>query len=89
MKIKCTTEENNITYDKIDDFSDGYIIPIGGGKDSVVTLEVLKVDRKKDYTLIINPKKTTLECAKIAEFDSNNIIEVYREIDSNLKVLKN
>lgn len=84
MKIKCTTEENNITYDKIDDFSDGYIIPIGGGKDSVVTLEVLKVDRKKDYTLIINPKKTTLECAKIAEFDSNNIIEVYREIDSNL-----
>lgn len=84
MKIKCTTEENNITYDKIDDFSDGYIIPIGGGKDSVVTLEVLKVDRKKDYTLIINPKKTTLECAKIAGFDSNNIIEVYREIDSNL-----
>ena len=84
MEIKCTTEENHITYDKIDDFSDGYIIPIGGGKDSVVTLEVLKVDRKKDYTLIINPKKTTLECAKIAGFDSNNIIEVYREIDSNL-----
>jgi len=63
---------------------DGYIVPIGGGKDSCVTLETLNIDRKKDLCLIINPKPVTLECAKIAGFENKNIVEVYRTIDQNL-----
>ena len=62
----------------------GYIIPIGGGKDSIVTLEVLNLDKKDNLCLIVNPKTVTLECAKIAGFSNENIIEVYRNIDENL-----
>ena len=85
MEIKCLNNENNFNYSKVEDepFS-GYIVPIGGGKDSVVTLEVLKVDKKKDFCLIINPKPVTLDCAKIAGFENTNIIEIYRTIDKNL-----
>lgn len=84
MQITCLEKENKLEYEEIQEQSEGYIIPIGGGKDSVVTLETLKVDRKKDYCLIINPKPVTLECAKIAGFENENIIEVYRTIDKNL-----
>ena len=73
MQITCLEKENKLEYEEIQEQSEGYIIPIGGGKDSVVTLETLKVDRKKDYCLIINPKPVTLECAKIAGFENENM----------------
>ena len=84
MNISCLLSSNLLEYDKISDNSSGYIIPIGGGKDSVVTLETLNVDTNADYCLIINPKPVTLGCAKIAGFKENNIIEIYRTISSNL-----
>lgn len=34
--------------------------------------------------MIVNPKPVTLECAKIAGFETENIIEVYRTIDKRL-----
>ena len=82
MEIICEGEALEVGED--DDNLKGYIIPIGGGKDSCVTLETLKVDRQNDYALIVNPKPVTLECARIAGFNDNRIIEVYRTIDKNL-----
>lgn len=82
MTIECLGEE--INYEPIEESFSGYIVPIGGGKDSCVTLETLNINTDSDYCLIINPKKVTLECARIAGFDTNNIIEVYRVIDKNL-----
>lgn len=84
VDIECINKVNELEYEKIEDFSEGYIVPIGGGKDSVVTLETLKIDKKKDYCLIVNPKPVTLKCAEIAGLENNNIIEVYRSIDQNL-----
>ena len=84
MNIEVNNEARKFVYDKIIDNSEGYIIPIGGGKDSVVTLETLNIDKKNDYCLIINPKPVTLECAKIAGINDNNIIEIHRTIDKNL-----
>lgn len=84
MTIECLGEENEIKYDIIEEDSSGYIVPIGGGKDSCVTLETLNIDTNNDYCLIINPKKVTLECARIAGFENDNIIEVFRVIDKNL-----
>ncbi len=84
VNIECTNEINQFKYEEIKDTYDGYIVPIGGGKDSVVTLETLKVNTKNDYCLIINPKPVTLKCAEIAGFESSNIIEIYRTIDKNL-----
>ena len=36
--------------EKIEEDFKGYIVPIGGGKDSVVTLETLKVNKKVVYS---------------------------------------
>lgn len=82
MEINCEGEKLEVGEEE--DNLNGFIVPIGGGKDSIVTLETLKVDRSKDYALIINPKPVTLECARTAGFDNDNIIEVYRTIDKEL-----
>lgn len=82
--MDITAIGEKIEYEKIEEKSDGYIVPIGGGKDSIVTLETLKLDKNKDYALIINPKTVTLKCAELAGFENKNIIEVYRSIDSKL-----
>lgn len=84
VDIECIDKINKLEYEDIEDASDGYIVPIGGGKDSVVTLETLKINKKSDYCLIINPKPVTLKCAQIAGLEDNNIIEIYRSIDKNL-----
>ena len=89
VSIECENKIEKLEYKKIEDTSDGYIVPIGGGKDSVVTLETLKIDRNKDYCLIINPKPVTLKCAEIAGLEDNNIIEIHRTIDTNLIDLNN
>ena len=84
VTIECTNNQNNTEYDKIQDEFNGYIVPVGGGKDSIVTLETLKLDKKNDYCLIVNPKPVTLKCAELAGFENDNIIEIYRTIDNNL-----
>jgi len=56
------------------------IVPIGGGKDSVVTLELLRKSMVEIRPMIINPRGATLNCAKIAGFERDEIIEVNRTI---------
>lgn len=78
MHISCTSKEKyapNVNY-----HGTGNLIPVGGGKDSVVTLELLK--DMDNTTFIINPKSAMLECSKIAGYD--NPIVVNRTIDKNL-----
>lgn len=84
MIIETMGDKNEFMYEPIGDESNGYIVPIGGGKDSCVTLETLKVDKEKDYCLIINSKPVTLKCAEIAGFENDNIIEISRTIDKRL-----
>ena len=87
VSIECSDEQKGIEYEKIEDAASGYIVPIGGGKDSIVTLETLNLNKEKDYCLIVNPKPVTLKCAEIAGFENKNIIEIYRTIDKNLIAL--
>ena len=89
MQINCVNQNLKFDYEKIEDYSEGYIVPIGGGKDSIVTLETLNLNKNSDYCLIINPKPVTLKCAEIAGFLDSNIIEIYRTIDKNLINLNN
>ncbi|MBE5805785.1 MAG: hypothetical protein E7313_03630 [Clostridiales bacterium] len=81
MNITC--ENKTIYEDVINSNNNGYLIPIGGGKDSCVTLECLK-SNNNNHCLIINPKEVTLNCAKIAGYDDSRIIKVLRIIDKNL-----
>ena len=44
----------------------GALIPVGGGKDSVVTLELLSGIYSDNLCYIINPRGATLNCAHTA-----------------------
>lgn len=63
--------------------SDDIIIPVGGGKDSVVTLELMKNFSANNLALIMNPRGASLNTAKIGGFDGR-ILEVKRTIDKEL-----
>ncbi len=62
----------------------GTIIPIGGGKDSTVTLELLKESKDNNYCLMIGGKEPSIQSAKIVGYTDNQIIEIRRTIDNNL-----
>ena len=61
---------------------EGALIPIGGGKDSIVTLETLK-NTSNNMCYIINPRGATLETVKMADYFDNTIF-VNRSLDKNL-----
>ncbi|GHV72576.1 hypothetical protein FACS1894201_02600 [Bacteroidia bacterium] len=67
--------------------SDEVIIPVGGGKDSVVTLELLRDVALKPLPMIVNPRGASLNCAKIAGFKETEVIEVRRTLDKRLLAL--
>jgi UDP-N-acetyl-alpha-D-muramoyl-L-alanyl-L-glutamate epimerase len=56
------------------------IVPVGGGKDSVVTMELLgKAGEIRPF--IMNPRGATLECVRVAGFGNDGFIEVNRRLD--------
>ena len=63
---------------------DGVIIPIGGGKDSNVTLDLLKDYKDNSYAFCIGSKEVSLKSAEVAGYSRNEVIEVKRIIDKNL-----
>ncbi len=64
--------------------SEGFLIPVGGGKDSVVTLELLKEYKAQNACYILNPRGATLNCAHTADYGDGQIIGVRRTIDKQL-----
>lgn len=82
--VQFISEGENIEINPSNKELDGIIIPIGGGKDSNVTLDLLKEYKDKSLVFCIGGKKVSLECAKIAGFESNQIIEISRIIDKKL-----
>ncbi len=60
------------------------IIPIGGGKDSIVTLNLLKESNKNFRCLVINPRQATNETIETIGLTNNDIIEIKRTIDPQL-----
>lgn len=59
---------------------DTVIVPIGGGKDSIVTLELLGKS-SSILPFIMNPRGATLECVRVAGFGKDGFIEVNRRLD--------
>ena len=65
-----------------------YLIPIGGGKDSVVTLELLTSGhREAAIPLIMNPRGATIGCTEAAGYGLDDVLVIYRSIDPNLLAL--
>ena len=58
---------------------EGVIVPVGGGKDSIVTLELLR-KQKQVVPFILNPRGATLQTLDTAGISKNSFIEVDRSI---------
>ena len=74
----------NLNIEASKDELKGTIIPIGGGKDSNVTLDLLKDYKDKSYAFCIGSKEVSLKSAEVAGYSRNEVIEVKRIIDKNL-----
>ena len=59
------------------------LIPVGGGKDSVVTLELLR-NRLPAIPLIINPRGATNECVAAAGFTEEQTAIIKRTLDPTM-----
>lgn len=82
--VEFICEGNPLELEEIHEKSNGIIIPIGGGKDSNVTLELLK-DKFEDINcFMIGGKEVSFNCVGVAGFNRESIIEVNRIIDKNL-----
>lgn len=73
---------------KVDYTGHGNLIPVGGGKDSNVTLELLKDQFNDNSCFIINPKGANIECARVAGYQDKTIV-VNRIIDKKIIDLNN
>lgn len=60
------------------------LVPVGGGKDSVVTLELLREAGEDIYGYIINPRGATLDTLKAAQLPADKCICVNRTLDKNM-----
>lgn len=79
-------QNEGVTLPEIDpfDFGDGSIIPIGGGKDSVVTLEILAYSGKPVFSFFLNPTHAAINVLKASGLNDNKSIIIKRNIDSEL-----
>ena len=62
----------------------GVLVPIGGGKDSVVSVELLKKHGADIHPYIINPRGATLGCVEAAGIPAEKTVGVRRTIDRTL-----
>ena len=64
--------------------AEGYLIPVGGGKDSAVTLSLLEGEKEKNCCYIINPRGATLKTVERAGYGEDQLVTVKRTLDKNM-----
>ena len=62
----------------------GCLVPIGGGKDSAVTLSLLKDQKDRNYCYIINPRGATIHTVEAGGYETDKMIAVKRTLDKNM-----
>lgn len=60
------------------------LIPVGGGKDSAVTANLLRHHRDKNMFFTINDQKARTETVTAAGYGEDRIVRTYRKIDPEL-----
>lgn len=63
---------------------EGCLIPVGGGKDSNVTMELLKKLDLKKQCYIMNSRGATQASVDVAGFEDKDVIKVKRTLDPNM-----
>ena len=86
MNIIC---ESDKSCEKLNiSLSEMTLVPVGGGKDSVVTIELLK-NKMPIIPLIINPRGATNECVATAGFSEEQTAVIKRTLDSTMLKMNN
>jgi hypothetical protein len=86
MQIESPSEK---TFTKVDvPLAEKVIVPVGGGKDSVVTLELLRKEMEI-IPLIVNPRGATLNTVAAAGFSEKDFMVVNRTLDATMLKLNN
>ena len=81
--------ESEKSCDKINiQLKESTLVPVGGGKDSVVTLELLK-NKMPIIPLIINPRGATTECVSTAGFSEEQVAVIKRTLDPTMLKMNN
>lgn len=65
----------------------GCLIPVGGGKDSNVTMELLSDRKSSNLCYMINKKEASQRCAEIAGYSEQEVLIVNRTLDANMLAL--
>lgn len=62
----------------------GRLIPVGGGKDSIVSLHLLRHMHADSAAYMINHRDSSVSAAKLAGIPHDRIIEAFRSLDPNM-----
>lgn len=81
MEIRATNE--SVPLRPVRPVNEGVIIPVGGGKDSVVTLEVLG-KQTDSLPLVMNPVKAAVDCIVRSGCSEGGYLEIRRTLDPHL-----
>lgn len=84
MTIEVLGDKTEKNYSKTDYKKSGCLIPVGGGKDSIVTMELLADRRSDNLCYMINKKESSRQCALTAGYTDEDIIIANRTLDSQL-----
>ena len=79
--VNIIINKEKSSYNLVSYNGSGNLIPIGGGKDSCVSLEILK--NEKNMCFMINPKEPQILSAKAAGYDESDIITIERDIEKD------
>lgn len=86
--VRFTSEEYlPNTHEEIHLDLTGNLIPIGGGKDSVVSLELLKGEKEENLCFVMSPPKAAYDCIEVAGYDEYLLAERY--LDKQIIVMNN
>lgn len=67
------------------DFSfSGSLIPVGGGKDSFVSLDLLKDKQDENYAFVINRLMSAVHSANAAGYDGEKLVNPIRTLDNRM-----
>lgn len=73
---------NEYTQKQEIDLTEGYLVPVGGGKDSALTLELLRSEMV--IPMIMNPRKAQIDTIVAAGFCDDGYMKVSRTLDPTL-----
>lgn len=84
MTIICTGNRAPQSFGEFSGGLSGALVPVGGGKDSVVTLELLKKAGEDITPFMINGRKAIFGCVEASEIPPEKSVNFSRTIDKTL-----